>query len=451
VKTRSVFRRMIRTVCAVGGALALTAASVTVAGQPAAAAPAVTTRMVLTHHDGAPRTAETRRRAPHPLVEAHKTRRAPRGVEAASRLPFTSKQSYASGGDAQTLAAAADFGLAECRDQFYDHVDGVEDLWWIKNHFTACAIDEWSVDTVQKVDGRWVTVGQIFFRVTGVVEGSKGTRQLAHHYEFDDWDEWGQAAWSASLDFDLDCAFVTGVRCPEVNQESRRDTVLDFRRVGKTDLIVDLNNNTTGSGPDKLIYYEFTPELFLTAYPTEPEIVLATVDVRCDWAAYEHGGGCIFHNVRAHWEGLSLTNPDVDEAAKHLDDAFRDITKTKPGVPGTYVPGNYNSTDTARRGAALTRARDADFKKKNYQASVKACKAAYGDGYTEGGTKDCDEYPMQSTHQGTSTVDLANNPRSFSVRAIDKFDNRRAGARLGVWYRDDHILEADPFWINIKP
>ncbi|GAA2887785.1 hypothetical protein Acy02nite_82180 [Actinoplanes cyaneus] len=407
--------------------------------------------MVLTHHSGATAAAQKRVKAPHPYAGSHKRRAAPRGLAAASRLSTTSEQSYGSGADAVTLAADEPFGLDECRDQYYDHTDGVEDTWWIKNHFLACAIDEWSVDTLQKIDGKWQTVGQIFFRVTGVVEGSKGTRQLVHHYEFDHWDEWGLADWAASLDFDADCAFATGARCPDVNQHGRRDTVLDFRHTGKTDLTVDLNNNTVGTGPDKLIYYEFTPELFLTAYPTEPEIVLSTLDVRCDWATYEHNGGCIFNNVRAHWEGLSLSNPDVDEAAKHVNDAFTDISRTKPGVPGTYVPGNFNSNDKLQRGAALTRARDADFKKANYNASVKACKAAYGSGYTDGATKDCDEYPMQSTHQGTATVNLEVNPRSFSVRPIDKYDNRRAGARLGVWYQDDHILEGDAFWINIKP
>ncbi|WP_282765277.1 NucA/NucB deoxyribonuclease domain-containing protein [Actinoplanes sandaracinus] len=425
--------------------------AVMAAGPPAVAAPPDTKRVVLTHHDGSPGSADKRLTKPHPYVEAHQKRRTPRGLEAAQRLSSTAKQSYASGGAQQARAAAEEFGLDQCRNQYYDHTDGVEDSWWIKNHFVACAIDEWSVDTLRKVDGQWVTVGQIFFRVTGVVEGSKGTRQLVHRYEFDDWDEWGAADWSAMLDFDADCAFVTGARCPEVNQQSRRDTALNFRRTGKTDFIVDLNNNTVGAGPDKLIYYEITPELFLTAYPTAPEVVLSTLDVRCDWATYEDNGGCIFNNVRAHWEGLSLSNPDVDEVARHLHDAFTDIARTKPGVPGTYVPGNFNSNDSAQRGAALTRATDPAFKKKNYDASVRACKAAYGSGYSEGRTKDCDEYPMQSTHQGTSTVDLANNPRSFSVRALDKYDNRRAGGRLGAWYKDDHILEKDPFWINIKP
>ena len=35
----------------------------------------------------------------------------------------------------------------------------------------------------------------------------------------------------------------------------------------------------------------------------------------------------------------------MNEAASHIYDAFTDITRTEPGVVGTYVPGNYADPD----------------------------------------------------------------------------------------------------------
>jgi len=57
---------------------------------------------------------------------------------------------------------------------------------------------------------------------------------------------------------------------------------------------------------------------------------------------------------------------------------------------------------------------------------------------------DCDEYPFATTLQGAASS------QPFSVRRIDRSDNRRAGAMLGEFYRKQRVIDLESFWVQAR-
>jgi hypothetical protein len=78
--------------------------------------------------------------------------------------------------------------------------------------------------------------------------------------------------------------------------------------------------------------------------------------------------------------------------------------------------------------------------------SVKTCHLEYGPTPEQ---KDCDEYPFASTYEGSLAQPLGPDNYNFSVRYIDRSDNRRVGSWLGKWYVKDRILQGDKFKVNL--
>ncbi|MFE3186757.1 NucA/NucB deoxyribonuclease domain-containing protein [Streptomyces violascens] len=87
---------------------------------------------------------------------------------------------------------------------------------------------------------------------------------------------------------------------------------------------------------------------------------------------------------------------------------------------------------------------------RNRDTAVAVCRKEWP-GYPELG-QDCDEFPFASTYEGAarSRPEYDGTPYGmFSVRAINSPDNQEAGRRLGTWYGDDRIIDADPFFLRI--
>ena len=82
---------------------------------------------------------------------------------------------------------------------------------------------------------------------------------------------------------------------------------------------------------------------------------------------------------------------------------------------------------------------------------VAECRRLYGDNYTQrpdGGTNDCDEYPFASTYQ-SANYDTIGTAATWAVMPVLSTHNQSAGSILGNWYRSDHLLDGDNFYVSI--
>lgn len=132
---------------------------------------------------------------------------------------------------------------------------------------------------------------------------------------------------------------------------------------------------------------------------------------------------------------LSLSDPTVQETARHIDDALHHPERTFPSILGKNVPGEtlplHRLTDPTRMSA-------------NSDAAKATCLAVWGP--YDGTQLNCDEYPFQSSYEGAAAGD-----NQYSARLIDAADNQAAGRALLATYNTNRILDDDPFHVQITP
>ncbi|KYQ81094.1 MULTISPECIES: NucA/NucB deoxyribonuclease domain-containing protein [Acinetobacter] len=168
--------------------------------------------------------------------------------------------------------------------------------------------------------------------------------------------------------------------------------------------------------------------------------------VRCDIGkAKLNTQGCVYPNAPAIMTTIKLTDPDVDESAKHIKEAFL------AGQPGEFIASAPNSLFRTTNSRPLHRLRDAGKRKEHRAISVKNCKVKYGptvgskcfftgDSDEVATDCDCDEFPFAATVEGGADA---------SVKKIDASDNRRAGARLGAFFSAERVLDQDEFFLKV--
>lgn len=176
-------------------------------------------------------------------------------------------------------------------------------------------------------------------------------------------------------------------------------------------------------------------QLILTRFNVDQTpIEMSAPELRCERLATKQYAGCRHSAYPAVFE-LSVSNPDVDESAKHL----RSAQEALMGNPGRWDP------DPALRGAALTRLASTKEIEKNRAASVQLCRKRFPDSAAPG--LNCDEYPFAATRQGTAQSPA----EAMSVRYIDAADNKRVGGLLkGFYCTHARILDGESFWVSIK-
>ncbi|MFH8792735.1 hypothetical protein [Streptomyces sp. NPDC017941] len=137
------------------------------------------------------------------------------------------------------------------------------------------------------------------------------------------------------------------------------------------------------------------------------------------------------------------------EVAKHIRLAFLSPDDTKPYMSAKKVPGQNPS-------APLHRTRDSRRNEDNGKAAIAQCKRHWGPNYTEGGKKQCDEYPFRSTLEGAAEHQYDPNARkfNFSAKPVLAEHNRDAGLLLKGFYAKNRMLadtEDDAFLVRITP
>ena len=146
------------------------------------------------------------------------------------------------------------------------------------------------------------------------------------------------------------------------------------------------------------------------------------VSVRCDTEFASQGGGCVFPSFTPTFV-LDSNLPEVDESAHHILVAQDELIH-HPGLRGFGLP--------------LNRLANQVLSDRNRETACEGfVPAEPGDS--------CDEYPFASTYQG---ADMAG-PGRFSVASVNLNDNITTGSRLIAFYREQRVLDRDPFWVHI--
>jgi hypothetical protein len=192
---------------------------------------------------------------------------------------------------------------------------------------------------------------------------------------------------------------------------------------------------TAGSIHHLATEWELGVSLPSASGPQRPTLSTGTYDVRCDNAA---GGssptpGCAVYYVPGVVTYSSATHPTF---ASHVAQALAS------GLPGGSMADPLHRT-------TVTSVINA-----NRSASCGSAPSISG--------LSCDEYPFASSYEGAAsggsarsfpgcnfTDPAATGPNGFSRCMITASENSSAGAILGNIYRQQRILEADPFYVRI--
>ncbi|MFW6724787.1 DUF5005 domain-containing protein [Streptomyces sp. MAR4 CNY-716] len=238
--------------------------------------------------------------------------------------------------------------------------------------------------------------------------------------------------------------FTAGTSCQQNGDNGESQTLQQW--VGTTgtgsSAFFDFTSPEGSLTGEKKALHDFSLEIKMPGNPAPwDSSTMGGTGFRCDSATYVGSNhACVFDQVT---EVFQLTaDGDVKQSADLIWTAQNKPNKTLPVHHGNKeIPGSPASHNS------LSRIHD-DLKKQNNNESVKQCKKYWGDGYSKGQTKDCDEYPFQSTHQGALTGGTGT--KHFAVKAIKKEHNRLAGSRLGAFYINQRILFDDRFYVDLR-
>ena len=203
---------------------------------------------------------------------------------------------------------------------------------------------------------------------------------------------------------------------------------------------------TDGVDADMFSRYDFSTKVALRG-GAGGSLTYGAGVFRCDnaavFAAQGIPPGCVFMTAAERFERLSLTDPEVTQAANHVNTAIWHPELTIPPADYKVIPGGDST------GIPLTRQTDRRAINANRRRSRGAC-MKYDSNYKQNRNSktnplDCDEFPFASTHEGAASGG------DFSVRGISRPDNQAAGRRLGDWYNTFRVLDGQSFFVGVRP
>lgn len=320
-------------------------------------------------------------------------------------------------------------------------IDNAGDGYWYGYREEACVVANFKVTVTRLPDN--AVIGEMYFNEYRYTYGSSTYTTVAQQVQVSMYSGWGEisgttvggtaectgACTLVSSDFPLQPVALD--TCPG-GEAYLRTTATASGSIGYMNGVFKyrfFNPNWTGSGGA-------TNEI-VTDYPT----------VRCDNAVPGTTiAGCVYPDWAGYYS-YSLSGP-YTELAQHIRDA------QQSGLPGAYPGTGPNSTP-------LTRLIDSTKQAANRSL---ACPSSW----PRPTGKSCDEYPMASTHQGASTgggtgrtfswcsisalPTGVTGPTGWSSCMIDANHNSLGGSDMDTFlYRDQRILDSDPFFIYIAP
>ncbi|MFD9075859.1 NucA/NucB deoxyribonuclease domain-containing protein [Streptomyces lasiicapitis] len=208
------------------------------------------------------------------------------------------------------------------------------------------------------------------------------------------------------------------------------------------------------TGTDDSIYAVYQPSLKMSAPPgwvldTPGDRNLFMLPPRWDKAAYlpNRAKGAANFSVSTALVYSTKDGAPEKDVAKHIKLAYTHPGRTQPPFHGKRLAGN-------KADEPLTRLyKDATRRKENRNTSIYNCKKYFGEGYTEGGRKECDEFPFATTYQGAAEwrYNQQADRYNFSVKALPKKANGAAGNLLRDYYDKNRLIDGpdDGFLMKI--
>ncbi|TQM78170.1 deoxyribonuclease NucA/NucB [Saccharothrix saharensis] len=351
----------------------------------------------------------------------------------------------------------------ECWD-FFRNASSPPPNYWYKNRFNGCHGVTLLSEHFEVRNGRPTLIAAAFVDAAVMVSMNENTRTGELSVELGNW------RWTDG--YPITKRWTFGAGCWDVNPsgpECTPDTVshsdtpqgwgANPRRTATVQFPTGGSTMPDDPSPnEQRRIYEFAPYFYLPNSPGSNSFYGApNLHLRCDQARtavnanYARGADCVFHEQAGIFQ-LSASNPAVAESAQLIRDAQDNLPATKPGTPGTWIPGKFGTPYPLTRMYYDTVARD-----NNRLAAVAECKKHFGPDYSQRNdpndptaTNDCDEYPFSVTHQGVQMTINANTDRSYAVRPLHSVHNQNAGNSLSQFLADDHLVEEDPFYVLIK-
>lgn len=361
---------------------------------------------------------------------------------------------------------AGDFPSASMTDCYNAPYDGRISL--TMSHWQWCSTFIGSYSSYEKCKGPppgngCVEIGSVQFRVGIMGQGhqdknDRGARKARYWMQLDQPKIFNAPRLTDKLSFTGLCtSFSTGARCEDAPGNGRTDTLAGWMAAGHVDWeYTSPEGSLTG---EKKALFEFSiTSMVAQEYPV-PGIVIppGITGFRCDSAPYMKwpvaipSYGCVFDGVISTWRFRAT--PDVAETAKHVWTAqFKPNLTRPPSVDNKKTPGSVQSGMPLERLAGEAGSENDVLHGKNRDKSIATCKTNFGQSYSRGKTRDCDEYPMASTREGAWTGDVQSEDGTshFSVKPLPSDDNQAAGRLLNDFYLAERIINGDDFYVDVR-
>ncbi|BFP51234.1 hypothetical protein OH733_04995 [Streptomyces griseus] len=342
--------------------------------------------------------------------------------------------------------AAADFvDMSECWDALGPGVGGEKTI----DHFTWCSVGIFTVEDVRCTNGSSCqTVGSVTFRMSLQGMGNQGADSSADRMTRV-WLMLDEPVISnppprmdRRLKFSGTCSTPSAkTSCSVGANDGDTDSLQQWIVAGHTDFDFNLPAGTL-TDTDRIAYGDFMIKSEVVGNPLNQDSWIFGPEngFRCDSSPKVHYHGCVYPDVISQFS-LRAT-PDVSEEARHVWKAQNEPNLTLPtSVAPKSIPGSRAS------GQPLERMVNANDKKANNSKSAGQCRKYWGRGYSRGNTRQCDEYPFQSTYQGSAMGGAG--VSHFSVDVISTEHNRKAGEHLDKFYNEQRILDLDRFYVVV--
>jgi hypothetical protein len=304
--------------------------------------------------------------------------------------------------------------------------------------------------------------GQSAFNVRVVGTVAKNSRTINFKYYFTDFVETGRTGSSAmpiTTKANIPQSWPSGVRYTRGGNMPGTKTFAQLKAMRTFTETVTVKPGQ-GSGSADLVFAVYEPAISYS--PPAPWALdgstggkLFMLAPRWDAAKYlanSTGGGNPDRKGAATFSYVPTmtysAKPGAEEraVAQHIKTAFTKPEDTKPYMSAKKVPGQ-TVNKPLHRTVNSTRRDD------NRKASVKQCQRYWGANYTQGGARECDEYPFATTYEGAAEPDYDADAKkfNFSVKPIAKADNGAAGNILRSFYGNNRIIDGmdDGFIVKI--
>lgn len=346
---------------------------------------------------------------------------------------------------AGVAAAAEDWmTLDQCRTEFAKLPPG--ESWYYRNHFSACQVALNIFRFLKCSETSCSEVGRITVGSAFIGNLSHTTRSFNWTVHLFDWRTINQTDPSRIVYIGMYCStYADGGKCTQSGDSYK--TITQWRSTPSIVFNYSTSTVPVAADPhpaDKVAHFKFIP----TVDDGGPDVPLTpTTIVRCDNASYITGAGCSFTGVVGTFN-FDYSYPNYKESVEFVWTALYHLDRLQPNSVGLYVPGGDFVQPMTGKKEPLTR---------NYYGNTSRtkvrneCIRIWGVDYTkrpDGQANDCDEYPFAASYQNAN-YDTVGTAATWAVKPVLLNHNRSAGSILGTWFKNDHILDGEPFFVRI--